>query len=178
MARNTISSVFPTQSHLSLTPGSKKSPLTQKCGRRGSVSSTPTFLASLPVVPFSLHIAPAWILRSFEQLHSNLLMDSLGYTIAYLLLPNPLSIGDLSFNAMLAHTSLDCIVCSYSTVRHFSKRPHAFLLGVNFSMAYVARMFVNRFLTFELLPSPHILPRDLLLHQLQDVHSSSSNCVK
>ena len=46
---NSYNSIFPSQSHLLSSPASVYSPVTIKCGRRGLVSSTPTFFASAPV---------------------------------------------------------------------------------------------------------------------------------
>ena len=55
---NSYNSIFPSQSHLLPSPASVPSPATTKCGRRGSVSSTPTFFAFVPafsVLPHDCH---------------------------------------------------------------------------------------------------------------------------
>lgn len=55
---NSYNSIFPSQSHLLPSPASVPSPATTKCGRRESVSSTPTFFAFVPafsVLPHGCH---------------------------------------------------------------------------------------------------------------------------
>ena len=49
---NSYNSIFPSQSHLLSSPASVYSPVTIKCGRRGLVSSTPTFYRSTCVLVF------------------------------------------------------------------------------------------------------------------------------
>ena len=52
---------FPLQSYLFPAPASVLFPVTTKCGRRGPVSSTPTFFASVPVASFPQNTVSAWI---------------------------------------------------------------------------------------------------------------------
>ena len=56
---NSYNSIFPSQSHLLSSPASVYSPVTIKCGRRGLVSSTPTFFAAVPASLLPRHTALA-----------------------------------------------------------------------------------------------------------------------
>ena len=56
---NSYNSIFPSQSHLLSSPASVYSPVTIKCGRRGLVSSTPTFFAAVPASSVPRHTALA-----------------------------------------------------------------------------------------------------------------------
>ena len=56
---SSYNSIFSSQSHLSPVPDPVLSPVTTKCGRRGLVSSTPTFFAAVPASLVPRHTAPA-----------------------------------------------------------------------------------------------------------------------
>ena len=76
-------SISPSRSHQSPTPVSACSPVTTKCGRRGSVSSMPTFLQLCQLLYFLGTLLPHSLGTRLHRGIQYLLMDTVGGAIGF-----------------------------------------------------------------------------------------------